>query len=683
MTVPSKAVFLSYASEDAEAAKRICEALRAARIEVWFDKSELRSGDAWDRRIRNQIHDCALFVPIISAYSDGRTEGYFRLEWKLAVDRSHLMADDATFLLPVVIDDTPDATARVPDRFREVQWTRLPAGETPPAFVERVLRLLSSEIAHAQAAVSIPAAAALHAAAAPRHPARNPATSRQTQRVLLVIAAVAVIGVGYVAADRFVLSKRSAATTQTSASTGSGASPAQNAIPEKSIAVLPFADMSEKHDQEYFADGLVDELLDVLARVPGLRVIARTSSFQFKDKTSDLREVGARLGAAHLVEGSVRRNGDRVRVTAQLIRAQDGSHEWSGTFDQSVGDLFQLQSDLALSLGRALQLSVVPDLWGGRGHSTNADVYDLFLRGVHAFDRYTVDGYRDAEANFERAVALDPKFFRAREALALSHQVMAANAWVPPDAGWARVRSDASELLADDPHDAMAHLLLARFHTLYSWDWSQAQREVAAALAAGPRNWVVLFTAGDLALALGELPKAEQLFKEALLTDPLSADAHYELGVLLMALGRVAEADDHLRQCLAITPTYEGGYESLGEVRLLQGRRAEALNLMLKETNPGIREASLPMAYAALGRMVEAKAAIARAEQVYGGTQASPIAMTHFNMGNLGQGFVWLDRAIGDKSPFLVYLQASMKSYPKAAADPRYADLLRKMKLPE
>src|SRR6516225_2690936 len=140
---PTGAVFLSYASQDAEAAQKICDALRAAGIEAWFDQSELRGGEAWDRQIRKQIHDCALFVAVISAHSDARHEGYFRREWRLAVERSGDMAEDVAFVLPVVVDDTPDATARVPDRFREVQWSRLLDGETSPAFVARVQRLLS------------------------------------------------------------------------------------------------------------------------------------------------------------------------------------------------------------------------------------------------------------------------------------------------------------------------------------------------------------------------------------------------------------------------------------------------------------------------------------------------------------------------------------------------------------
>ena len=130
----SRAVFLSYASEDASAAQRICGALRAAGVEVWFDQSDLRGGEAWDRKIRKEIHDCALFIPVISAKAHARDEGYFRLEWKLATDRSHLMAPDKTFLLPAVIDNTPQTDERIPDRFRKLQWSRLPDGQVPPAF---------------------------------------------------------------------------------------------------------------------------------------------------------------------------------------------------------------------------------------------------------------------------------------------------------------------------------------------------------------------------------------------------------------------------------------------------------------------------------------------------------------------------------------------------------------------
>src|SRR5262249_43588232 len=143
VSTPTGAVFLSYASQDAEEASRICSALRAGGIEVWLDQSELRGGDAWDRQIREQIHDCRLFIALISAHTEARDEGYFRREWKLAVDRTHDMLEKKTFLLPVAIDATPERGAAVPDKFHEVQWTRLPGGETPPEFVARIRRLLS------------------------------------------------------------------------------------------------------------------------------------------------------------------------------------------------------------------------------------------------------------------------------------------------------------------------------------------------------------------------------------------------------------------------------------------------------------------------------------------------------------------------------------------------------------
>ena len=149
MVASKKSIFLSYASQDVDAARRICETLRAAGLEVWFDESELRGGDAWDASIRRQVQECGLFMPLVSANTDARSEGYFRLEWKLAVDRSHLIADDRTFLLPVVIDATPEGTARVPDRFRERHWTRLPGGETSPAFATRVRAILEDESASA------------------------------------------------------------------------------------------------------------------------------------------------------------------------------------------------------------------------------------------------------------------------------------------------------------------------------------------------------------------------------------------------------------------------------------------------------------------------------------------------------------------------------------------------------
>jgi hypothetical protein len=231
MTEPSHAVFVSYASQDAEAAQKICEALRAAGIEVWFDQSELRGGDAWDRKIRQQVHDCRLFIAVISAHTEARDEGYFRREWKLAVDRTHDMAEGKAFLVPVVIDSTTERGASVPEKFRELQWTRLPGGETPPAFIERVGRLLSPEALPARAAATtVPTG--FTTAERSRKPVLPPWRSKPA---LWAIGAVLAVALSYFVVDKIWLSKRTAAVT---ASTGQPSVIA----PKRSIAVLPFVD---------------------------------------------------------------------------------------------------------------------------------------------------------------------------------------------------------------------------------------------------------------------------------------------------------------------------------------------------------------------------------------------------------------------------------------------------------
>ena len=318
MAEQSKAVFLSYASEDQEAARRICDTLRAAGVEVWFDQSALRGGDAWDASIRRQIRSCALFLPIISANAHARQEGYFRLEWKLAVDRSHLMAGTRAFLLPVVIDGTAQEDERIPERFRELQWSRLPDGHAPPGFVQRVRQLLSGIEPEAAAPMRLPLRPARDgvAAGADSPPARGgPASPASARRTVIRVAAllIVILAIGYVAITRL-LPMRHAIPPGTAAVDAGAASTtaASTATADKSIAVLPFVDMSEKHDQEYFSDGLSEELIDRLAHNSDLKVIARTSSFAFKGRNEDMRTIAAKLGVAHLLEGSVRKSVDEL-----------------------------------------------------------------------------------------------------------------------------------------------------------------------------------------------------------------------------------------------------------------------------------------------------------------------------------------------------------------------------------
>jgi TonB family protein len=332
VTDAGRAVFLSYASQDADAIQNLCKVLRAAGIEVWFDQSELRGGDAWDALIRKQIKGCYLFVPIISANTQSREEGYFRREWNLAVARTLDMVEDRAFLLPIVIDGSSESEARVPEKFREVQWTRLPEGASLEAFVAHVRRLIAPE-ANAPKTPSSRLSPSLKPAAATRA-SPSAASIRPGPRSFVpwVMSPVLILGVGYFVADKFLASKHAVPGAQASFTAPAKAELVSN----RSVAVLPFVDMSEKKDQEYFSDGLSEELIDHLARSVDLKVIARTSSFQFKGKNEDVRTIAGKLGVANLLEGSVRTSGHAMRITAQLIRASDGTHLWSHSYDRQM-----------------------------------------------------------------------------------------------------------------------------------------------------------------------------------------------------------------------------------------------------------------------------------------------------------------------------------------------------------
>jgi TolB-like protein len=329
VTEPSHAVFLSYASEDAEAAQRICEALRAAGIEVFLDQSELRGGDVWDHKIRREIHDCALFIPVISANTASRHEGYFRLEWNLADQRTHMMARNRVFVVPVCLDATPDAGADVPESFQRVQWTRLPAGETPPAFVERVRRLLSPDVSTTTRPPASPVSSAV-----PPLP-----------------------------------------------------EPSRAAAVKPSIVVLPFANMSGDQEQEYFSDGISEDIITDLSKVSALAVVSRNSAFMYKGKHVDIPKLARELKVGHVLEGSVRKAGGRVRITAQLVDGTTNDHLWAERYDRDLNDIFTLQDEISESIVKALKLKLLPEEKKAieqRG-TDNVEAYNLYLMARQSY----------------------------------------------------------------------------------------------------------------------------------------------------------------------------------------------------------------------------------------------------------------------------------------------------------
>jgi TolB-like protein/Tfp pilus assembly protein PilF len=487
-----KAVFLSYASQDADAARRICEALRAAGIEVWFDQNELRGGDAWDASIRKQIKECALFVPIISARTDARSEGYFRLEWRLAVERSHLMADDQAFLLPVLIDDTPETAARVPDRFRERQWSHLAGGATPPAFVEQVTRLLDG--ATATAAVDARARA-------------TPTASRKRRGLLAGTTLLLLMVIGAVAVTVWTSRKKDTAP----------------ALSTKSIAVMPFDNLSGHAEDTYLADGLQEEILNALARVRELRVISRTSVMEFRGKARNIHEIGQRLTVGSVLEGSIRREGNTLRLTVQLIDVRDDRHILATNYDRDLQHILDLQSAVARQVADALAATLTKYERGEleRVATNSGDAYDRYLRAVAVFSKDTPNDTADlAESRrlLEEAVALDPSY---SDALALLSQV------------------DTFEFQ----------------HSQRSEDGARAKQAFERALAADSQLPEVQLARGLYAMYVSDnLDQAIIDLNGVLRTRPNSSRAHATLGFALRRRGRMTEALEHFQRAWDLDP---------------------------------------------------------------------------------------------------------------------------------
>lgn len=665
MIESTKAVFLSYASQDADAAQRICEALRAAGIDVWFDQSELRGGDAWDQRIKKQIRECGLFVALVSAHTDARPEGYFRLEWKLAVDRSHLMADDEPFLLPIVVDATPDATARVPDKFRQVQWTRLPGGDAPPAFVERVSRLLAHDPYDRVA------------------PARSPPSAGAPRRfgpALLLITGLALLGVGYFALDKFIFSKRALGGTPASAVVSLPVESVASPVYEKSIAVLPFADMSEKKDQEYFSDGLAEELLDLLAKTPGLHVIARTSSFSFKGKSDDIPTIGRKLNVAHILEGGVRKSGTRLRVTTQLIRAGTGEQLWSETYDRELKDVFAVQDEIAAAVAGQLKLKLAPVPPSSARPTSSLEAYNEYLLGQQFTKRETLDGWRRAIEAYRRAIAVDPNYPAPYEGLAVAEYIVADS--TADAAGYQRAQAAAAkavELGPDDPKGYGARGFI-RFNS--AWDWAGAQADFEKAIALDPGDARFQVRYADLLATLGRLTEAIAAIRKAITLDPLRSTGWNFLAQYLSSAGDFAAAHEANRRSFEISPESTPALETLATLQLTEGHPQDALATFRKVDFEGPRLAGIAMAEYTVKDPKASQQALDELIAKHAGDSAYQIAEVYAWRGDKDEAFEWLERAYAQRDSGLTILKYDPQ-LDSLRGDPRYQAVLRKMNLPE
>jgi TolB-like protein len=659
MSDTDKAVFLSYASEDSAAAARICAGLRAAGIEVWFDQSELRGGDVWDHHIRNQIRDCALFVPIISSHTQSRPEGYFRLEWDLAEQRSHMIVRSKAFIVPVCIDNTPDLRAEVPESFAKAQWTRLPEGVTTQAFCERIALLLRNGEPATRPSRPMPVATAVPAEP-PRRSFPWPAAAAAGALILAVA--------GW-----------QAWRSMHSATPGNGAA-AIAAASDKSIAVLPFVDMSEKRDQEYFSDGLSEELIDHLSHNPDLKVIARTSSFAFKGRNEDIRTIARTLGVANLLEGSVRKAGNELRISAQLIRAVDGVDLWSESYERQLTDVFKVQQEIADAVSKGLQAKLLPAAVAPNSTPHNMDAYSLYLRGQYFARRASDVDVAQGIAILKQAIALAPDFAPAHAELANAYLYVATFGSGEPGM-FEGAGQETEQALRLDPGLRQALNLRANL-AIINWDWPAAKAQLDELLASGPHDYGALLRSAQLERAFGHLDQALAYHRESLQLDPLSVLSHVQLAMLLDAMGRAADARAAAEAAVAINPMATKAHLLLGLLELNAGHIQAASAAFDKESGDYYQLEGRSILAFAMKRMPDSDAALQTLINKYGATAAVQVAQAYAYRGDRAKAFEWLDRAYTQKDPGLVNVKTDLL-FASLHGDPRFSSLLRRMKLPE
>jgi adenylate cyclase len=617
VTESKSAVFLSYASQDVDAALKICTALRSSGIQVWFDQSELRGGDAWDATIRTRIKECVLFVPFISRNTQSRSEGYFRLEWKLAVDRSHLMADDQAFLMPVVIDDTSEANARVPDRFRERQWSRLSGAATYAAFAERVVHAVSRQ-SHGGLMQ-----------AAPEQPKSMPAP--------------------------------------------------------KAIAVLPLANMSADPENEYFSDGITEDIINALGKVPGIQVASRTSSFAFKGKDVDVRQIGDRLGVTSVLSGSVRKIGNRIRIVAQFVNVESGYHIWSETYDRQLEDVFAIQDEISRSIVDALKLQLVDAKAELVVPTRNIEAYNLYLKGRFFFNKYTESGLRKGLDFFQQALMQDPGLARAFAGIADCWADLGDD-WVAPDDAYPRAKAAATRALEYDPDLADAMTSLGKVLCWYEWDFAAAANQLERAVSVNPNHAEAHYALGGTLPAIGRLDDGIEELRKAITLDPLSAQFSRWLGRFLLYSADYAGAIAQTLKTLELDAGYFQAYLDIGAAHLALGDPEQALTWWRKgqtlDASVRAYDAFIVRALAPLNRHDEAAEILARLEGAsrHQYVRAEILAMGYAAIGDADRAFLSLERAFEARSAGLIYLQIE-PGYLPLRKDPRFGELAARIGL--
>ncbi len=454
-----------------------------------------------------------------------------------------------------------------------------------------------------------------------------------------------------------------------------------------SIAVLPFVNLTAAKENEYFGDGLADEIITALSRIKDVRVTARTSSFAFRGKERDVREIGAQLGVTALLEGSVQREGGRVRVSAQLVSSSEGHHIWADRYDRELTDLFAVQEEIAASIAAALKLKFTPRAPGKR--IPNVEAYQSWLRGrYHQFNRRSMQDVRTAGECFTQAIALDPDFGAAHLSMGQHLLELAAFGLVPPQQVSAAARAGIERALRWDDGMGEAHAALGICRALYEFDWPGAESAFRRALACNPRSPAILRAHSTSLLApTMRLEEAEAEAGQVMELDPLSPDAHFLMALILFFRRQYDRAEAGVRATLELGSANPFVQWVGGVIAALQGRLEEGIT---KCEGAARLFGQIPMLSAGLGmlygwarRTAEARGTLAQIEKAGVGAYVPLIyrAWVHLGLGDVDHALDGLERAIESRDPHILHLPVK-PIYDGLRPDPRFASLLRRMRLP-
>lgn len=642
--------FLSYASADAEVAKEVCARLEASGLRIWMAPRDVPAGAHYADALVRAINASRSLLLILSENS---------------VDSSHVSkeVERASSKRKPIVAIRLDAAPLTPafEYFlSESQWVDAREGldAAMPRLTDDLRQLVTGARTAKGARVERPIPA-------------TPAKARAHPPVLvLAVAAVAALILG-----GWWLGK-----SQGWWARSAGASTAAPAATANSVAVLPFTDLSEKKDQEYFSDGLSDELIDLLGKIPNLRVPARTSSFYFKGKPSTLPEIGKALNVSHVLEGSVRKSGTALRISAELVNVADDTRVWSETYDRTLDDVFKVQDDIANAVVTALKVTMLGDVKARAAPTNNSEAHLQYLRGLE-WARSQSGSYDEAITALKKAVELDPAFADAWVALAATH---VGGFVAVGTGGYESVRREAVDdlhrALALNPQLAAAHSILAEIYYQMDWTPAPARAELERALALDPKDPLAIWMKGYIANCEGRFDEAIAMHKESLDIDPLQADNYRQIGNADYRAGRLDAGIAVLTDALKRVPTARTIHYRLGLLLLAQHKLEAALTEFSLEQFEDFRSLGIPLALDKLGRREAADKVLAEALTHYSVTNgaAYQLAIVYANRGDADRAFQWLERGVQQRDAGMLWMKFDPILRP-LSHDPRFTAILAKM----